>query len=138
MSRPTARSLFLAGDQVARTTAPVPAVTTTTIITTGTGKRAKATGVTITFNTTVNPTVATNVTAYLVRPAKGKKAIKLRKKGGISYNAATDTLTIRFAAKTAIGKGFRVLITPGGIVGADGEILFNGAVVPIVITPTTT
>ena len=117
--------VFLSGNQVVRTTAPAPAVTTTTIITTGTGKKAKATGVTITFNTGVNPTLATNVKAYMVRPMKGKKVIKLKKKSGISYNAATRTLTFNFAAKTAVGKGFRVIIAPGGIVGADGQVLNN-------------
>ena len=132
------KALFLAGSQVARTTAPVPAVVSTTIVTTGTGKKAKATGVTIAFNTAINPTLASDVVAYLVRPMKSKKGIKLRKKGAISYDAATRTLTITFASKTAVGKGFQVLITPGGIVGADGEVLFDGAVTPILITPTTT
>ena len=132
------KALFLAGDQAARTTAPVPAVTSTTITTVGTGKKAKATGVTITFNTAVNPTLALNVASYVVRLGKGKKAVKIRKKGGISYNATTQTLTINFATKMAFKKGFVVLITPGGIVGADGELLFNGAVTPIVISPPTT
>jgi hypothetical protein len=131
-------ALFLTdSSQVARTTAPVPAVVSTTIVTTGTGKKAKATGVTLTLNTAINPTLAANITAYLVRPMKGKKAIKLKKKGAIVYNPTTQTLTLNFAAKTAIGKGFQVIITPGGLVAADGEILFNGAAIPILITPTT-
>ncbi len=129
--------LFGADQGVARTTAPVPAVTTTTIVTTGTGKKAKATGVTLTFNTAINPTLASNIVAYLVRPMKGKKAIKLKKKGGIVYNPTTQTLTLNFASKTAVGKGFQVIITPGGIVAADGQILFNGAATPILIAPTT-
>ncbi len=132
------KALFLTGSsQVARTTAPVPAVVTTTINTTGTGKKAKATGVTLTFNTAINPTLASNIASYLVRPMKGNKAIKLKKKGGIVYNPTTQTLTLNFASKTAVGKGFRVVITPGGIVAADGQILFNGAAIPILIAPTT-
>ncbi len=112
--------VFLSGGDVARTTAPAPAVTTTTINTTGTGKKAKATGVTITFNTGINPTLASNVKVYLVRPMKSKKAIKL-KKNGIIYDATKQTLTFNFASKMAVGKGFLVVITPGGIVGADGQ-----------------
>ncbi len=129
------KALFLSGSQVARTTAPPPVVTTTTIVTTGTGKKAKASGVTITFNTAINPTLASNVVAYLIRPMKGKKAIKIRKKGGISYNAATQTLTINFAAKMAVGKGFIVTVMPGGIVAADGQVLAN-LIIPI--APATT
>ena len=45
---------------------------------------------------------------------------KLKKKG-ISYNAATQTLTLNFAQKTAVGKGFDVVVLTGGIVGADGQ-----------------
>src|SRR5262249_37743534 len=92
--------VFLTGNQVARTTAPTPAATTTSIITKGTGKKAKATGVTITFNTAVNPNLLTSPTIYQVRPNGKKKVIKLKKKG-VSYNAATQTLTLNFASKTA-------------------------------------
>ena len=113
----------------------MPAVVSTTIVTTGTGKKAKATGVTLTFNTAINPALISNLTAFTVRPMKGKKAIKI-KKGGIVYNAATQTLTLNFAKKTKVGKGFQVLIMPGGIVAADGQVLFNGAAIPILITPT--
>ncbi len=132
------KALFLAGNQVARTTAPAPAVVSSTIIMTGKGKQMKATGVTITFNTGVNPTLAANPAAYLVLPSKGKRAIKLRKKGGVSFNAATGTLTLNFASRVPIGGGFRVTVVPGGIVGADGSVLFNGLSVPIVILPLTT
>jgi uncharacterized delta-60 repeat protein len=124
----------LSGGTVIRTTAPAPAVASTTIITTGTGKKAKASGVTITFNTAINPSLASTVTAYLVRPAKGKKGLKIRKKGGISYNAATQTLTINFATKTPVGKGFVLVVTPGAIVGADDQILSNNTIVIPVAT----
>jgi uncharacterized delta-60 repeat protein len=128
--------VFGADGGVARTTAPAPVVTTTTIVTTGTGKNAKASGVTIAFNTAINPVLLSNLTAFTVRPMKGKKAIKI-KKGGLVYNAATQTLTINFATKMKVGKGFQVLIMAGGVVAADGQVLFNGAVVPILINPTT-
>jgi uncharacterized delta-60 repeat protein len=127
--------VYVSYSYIDRTTAPVPAVVSTTIVTTGTGKKAKASGVTLTLNTAINPALISNLTAFTVRPMKGKKAIKI-KKGGIVYNAATQTLTITFAKKTKVGPGFQVLIMPGGVVAADGQILFNGAVVPILITPT--
>jgi uncharacterized delta-60 repeat protein len=126
---------FLTFNGVARTTAPAPAAATTSIVTTGTGKNAKATGVTITFNTAVNPTLLTDPSLYAVRTVKGRKVIKLKKRGGVSYNAATQTLTLNFAGKTAVGSGFQVVVTSGGIVGADGQVL---STTPIVITPTTT
>ena len=68
---------------------------------------------TITFNTAVNPTLLTESSLYTVRAAKGRKVIKLKKRGGVSYNAATQTLTLNFAGKTAIGTGFQVVITDG-------------------------
>jgi uncharacterized delta-60 repeat protein len=126
--------VFLSGSQVARTTAPTPAAATTTIITKGTGKKAKATGVTIRFNTAVNPNLLTSPSIYQVRPHGKKTLIKLKKKG-ISYNAATQTLTLTFASKTAIGKGFDVVVVTGGIIGADGQVLPS---TPIVITPSST
>src|SRR5262249_29963787 len=65
--------LFVSGnDSVARTAAPAPQVASTSIIVVGTGKRAKATGVTITFNTDVNPTLATNASSFVVRAVKGR------------------------------------------------------------------
>ena len=51
---------------VARATAPAPAVASTSIITHGTGKNASATGVTITFNTAVNPALASNLKVYVL------------------------------------------------------------------------
>ena len=59
---------------VARTTAPPPAVASTTIITQGTGKNAKATGVTISFNTAINPALVKNVKIFVLRAAKGRQA----------------------------------------------------------------
>jgi uncharacterized delta-60 repeat protein len=126
--------VYIAGGEVARTTPPTPAAATTTIITKGTGKKAKATGVTITFNTAVNPNLLTNPSIYQVRPHGKKTLIKLKKKG-VSYNAATQTLTLNFAQKTAIGKGFDVVVLTGGIVGADGQVLPS---TPIFIAPSTT
>jgi hypothetical protein len=128
--------VYVSFGYIDRTTAPAPAVVSTTIVTTGTGKKAKASGVTLTFNTAINPVLVSNLTALMVRPMKGKKAIKI-KKGGIVYNPTTQTLTVTFAKKTAVGKGFQVLIMPGGVVAADGQVLFNGAAIPILITPTT-
>ena len=119
---------------VVRTTAPVPAVATTTIVTTGTGKKASATGVTIGFNTAINPTLARNVKIYVLRGGKRKKAIKIK---GIALDSTGRNLTFNFA-KTAVGKGFQIVITSGGIVGADGEVINGGAPMTIVIPPTTT
>jgi uncharacterized delta-60 repeat protein len=126
--------VFGSSNGIARTTAPTPAAATTTIITTRTGKKAAASGVTITFNTGVNPNLLTNSSLYQIRSVKGKKLIKLKKRGGVSYNAATQTLTLNCAGKTAVGSGFQVVVTTGGIVGVDGQIL---PATPIVITPTT-
>ena len=125
--------VFLTGNQVARTTAPTPAATTKSIITKGTGKKAKATGGTITFNTAVNPNLLTSPTIYQVRPNGKKKVIKLKKKG-VSYNAATQTLTLNFASKTAVGKGFQIVLLTGGIIGADGQVLPS---TPIIMPSTT-
>jgi len=119
---------------VARTTAPTPTVVSTSILTTGTGRRAKATGVTITFNTGINPTLATTSPIYLIRPARGRQTIKLRKRGGISYDATTQTLTFRFARNTAVGSGFRVLVAPGAILGADGQVLSNNTILIPLLT----
>jgi uncharacterized delta-60 repeat protein len=126
--------VFLAGNQVVRTTPPAPAAVITTLVTVGNGKNAKASGVAMTFNTAVNPTILTDPNLYQVRAVKGKKIIKLKKKG-VVYNAATQTLTLSFAGKTAIGKGFQVVVTTGGIVGADGQVLPS---TPIIILPPTT
>jgi uncharacterized delta-60 repeat protein len=123
---------FLSGGQVVRTSSTTTAVSTT-IITAGSGKKARATGVTITFNTAVNPALLTDPSLWLVRAVKGRRHIKIKKKGGVSYNGATDTFTLDFARKTALGSGFVVVITARGIVGADGQVLSS---TPIVISPT--
>jgi uncharacterized delta-60 repeat protein len=124
--------LFATNYGVARTTAPEPAVVTTTTTASGTGEEAQASGVAPTFN----PSLASDLSAIVVRSLKGKKAIKI-KKGGITYDAATQTLIIRFARKTAVGKGFRLQVTPGEIAGADGQVLFHGAGITILIAPST-
>ncbi len=122
------------GETVARTTAAAPQVASTALVVVGTGRRARATGVTITFSTDVNPTLAANASSYVVRAVKGRRIVRIRKRG-ISYNAATRTLTITFAARNPVGKGFQVVITPGAIVGADALLLSNNT---IVISPPTT
>jgi uncharacterized delta-60 repeat protein len=127
--------VFGSSNGIARSTAPTPAASATSVITTGTGKKAKASGVTITFNTAVNPNLLTNPSLYQVRAVKGRKLIPLKKRGGVAYNPTTQTLTLSFAGKLAVGSGFQVVVTTGGIVGADGQIL---PATPIVITPTTT
>ncbi len=126
--------LFDTDNGVARTTAP-PAVVTT-ITTPGTCENAEPTGVSLAFNTAIYPSLASDLSAIVVRSLKGKKAIKI-KKGGITYGAATQTLTIRFARKTAVGKGLRLQVTPGGIAGDDGQVLFHGAGITILIAPST-
>ncbi len=129
--------VFVTSYGVARTTAPAPAVAGTTIITTGTGTKAKASSVTITFNTAIDPVQAVDIKVYLGRSTKGGRLIAIRKKGGITYDAATQTLTINFARKTMVNKGFEVRFKGGAIVGVDGQVLFKGAVIPIVIAPST-
>ena len=124
-SSPTARSSSGPATAVTRTTAPPPAIAATSIITTGTGKKTQATGVTITFNTAVNGTMAINLKTYQVLRANGRQAIKLLKHDGIGYNSVTQTLTLRFARKTPVRKGFQVLITPGGIVGIDSQVFLG-------------
>ena len=63
---------------VARTTAPPTAVASTTIITVGTGKNAKATGVTISFNTAINSTLVKNVKIFVLRADKGASSSRSR------------------------------------------------------------
>ena len=63
---------------VARTTAPPTAVASTTIITVGTGKNAKATGVTISFNTAINSTLVKNVKIFVLRAKKGARPSRSR------------------------------------------------------------
>jgi uncharacterized delta-60 repeat protein len=118
---------------ITRTTAPAPLVASTTIITQGTGKNAKATGVTISFNTAINPALVKNVKIFVLRAAKGGKLIKIKR---ISLDSTGQNLTFNFA-KTAVGKGFKLVITPGAIVGADGSVFGGGAPVTIVIPPNT-
>ncbi len=123
--------IYNADEGIARTTAPAPAVASTTIITVGTGKNAKATGVTINFNTAINPLLIKNVKIFVLRAAKGGKLIKIKK---FSLDSTGQHLTFNFA-KTAVGKGFKLVITPGAIVAADGGVLGGGAPITIVIPP---
>jgi uncharacterized delta-60 repeat protein len=117
--------------ELVRVSGPVPAVVSTSMIATGAPKKAQARGVTITFNTAVDPVPASEIKVYLNRSGKRKKAIKVKK---VSYDVATSTMTLRFA-RTVARDGLQVQITPGEIVGVDGEVLFAGAVLPIVIAP---
>ncbi len=126
--------VYLNPSNIYRTTAPVPAVQSAAIVTTGTGSKAKAAGVTITFNTPVNPTLARNVKIYMLRGGKPKKTLKLK---GPVLDATGRMLTFNFA-KRSIGKGFLLVITPGAIVGADGEVANGGAPITITIPPTVT
>ena len=100
--------IYLNPSNIYRTTAPVPAVQSTAIVITGTGSKAKASGVTITFNTAVNPTLARNVKIYVLRGGKPKKTLKLK---GPVLDATGRMLTFNFA-KTSVGKGFLLVITP--------------------------
>ena len=136
-SSPSGKLVFLSGrrGRSHRTAPACPAAADTTIITAGSEKKARATGVTITFNTAVNPALLADPGLYQVRAVKGRRHIKIRKKGGVSYNVTTDTLTLDFAGKTAIGSSFEVMITTSAIVGADARSL---ASTPIIISPTTT
>jgi hypothetical protein len=69
----------------------------------------------------------------VLRAAKGGKLIKIKR---ISLDSTGQNLTFNFA-KTAVGKGFKLVITPGAIVGADGSVFGGGAPVTIVIPPNT-
>ncbi len=128
------KAIYLTPSNIYRTTAPVPAVQSTAIVTTGTGRKAKASGVTITFNTPINPTLARNVKIYVLRGGKSRKIHKLN---GPVLDATGRILTFNFA-KTSVGKGFLLVITPGAIVGADGEVANGGAPITITIPPTVT
>ncbi len=132
--QPDGKVISLSGYNVIRTTAPALAVASSTIVTTGTRKKIKATGVTVTFNTPVIPALLTDPRFYQVRATKGKRIVELKKKGGIAYDAPTQTLTLRFARKTAVGAGFRLVVSSGGIVAMDGQVL---STTPITIEPTT-
>ncbi len=125
--QPDGKVLFATYDGVARVTAPPPAVMATKILTSGAGKKTKATALTLTFNTGLNETLSKNIKVYVIHNAKGKNNFKI-KKNGITYEAATQTLTIRFANKTAIGKGFQVVLAPGAIIGADGQVLASNTI----------
>jgi uncharacterized delta-60 repeat protein len=117
---------------VARTTAPTPAVVSTTIVSTGVGKRAKASAIQIKFNTGLNQALATNSKIYLIKPSRGNRTIAIRKRGGITYDPITQTLTLSFAGKVPVASGFRILTAPGAILGADGQVLaINTILVPV-------
>jgi uncharacterized delta-60 repeat protein len=126
--------VFDDANSIFRTTPPTLAVTTTTITTGGTVKNPTATAVTITFNTAINPTLAGNIKIYALRGGKPKKVLKIKH---ISFDSTDKQLTFTFA-KTKIGKGFQIVITPGAIVAADGNVLSGGGIVTITIPPTTT
>ncbi len=128
------KAVFISSNGVVRTTAPPPVVASTSITSTGTGTKAAATAVTITFNTAVNPTLASNIKIYLLKGLKPRKTLKIKH---VTLDSTGRNLTFSFA-KTKIGKGFQVVITPGAIVAADGEVLNGGAPFTITIPPSTT
>lgn len=131
--------IFQNYNDIIRTTAPPPNVVASGLVMVGKGKRARVMGVTIQFNTAVNMMLASNPNAYSVLPLKGRRPIKVRKKGGVVSDPTTNTLTLRFVGRVQAGKGLRVIVNPGGIIGADGAVLFNGQPVPILVTaPLTT
>ncbi len=132
MVQPDAKIIFEDSGDVFRTTPPTLAVASTSITTTGTstGTNAKATAVTIVFNTAINPILAKNIKVYVLRAGKTKKLVKIK---SVSLDSTGERLTLHFA-KTPVGKGFQVVIVPGGIVAADGNVLFGGASTPIVIS----
>jgi uncharacterized delta-60 repeat protein len=117
------------GNQIGHAAGPVPAIVSTSVMTTGAARRARAVGVAITFNTAVDPALARDIKIYPDRRGKATKGIKVKK---VSYDAATSTWTVRFAGTTA-REGFRIVITPGVIEGEDGEVLFGGATLPVVV-----
>jgi uncharacterized delta-60 repeat protein len=118
--------------QIVYAMGPAPAVVSASMITAGAAGKAQARGVTIKFNTAINPLTASEVKVYrLNRLGKPKKAIKGVK---VSYHAATSTLTLKFA-RTPASKGLQVVIAPGEIVGDDGELPYGDPVLPIVIDP---
>lgn len=130
--------VFVTGNNVGRTTAPPPVVVSTNVITVGKGKRARAVGLTITFNTPANTMLANNANAYVVLPMRGRRPIRIRKRGGVSYDPTTDTLTLRFVGRVRAMPGFRVLVRPSGIIGAAGYVLFDGQPMPIIVRPSAT
>jgi len=129
--------VFNTGGSIVRTTAPVPQVASTSLVMTGTGKRAKVTAITLQFNTSVNPSLASNVKLYQVRVGqKGKNFLKIKR---VTYNASMNSLTIQLSKPTKISsKGYQVLVTGSGIIEASGEILDNGSVLPVNVSSTPT
>ena len=126
-------------DYVYRTTAPVPVVVSSPpnyLVTNSTGK--KVTGITIFFNTAVNPAMAQNVKIYMVRVGtKGKNYIKIKR---ATYNASNNSVTLMFKGSVKLNKkGYQVLIAGStGIVEAGAEILNNGAMLAVFVPYTST
>ena len=128
--------VFNTGSGIARTTAPVPQVVSTSLTVTGTGS-AKVSAITLQFNTSVNPSLASNVKLYQVRIGqRGRRFLKIK---SVFYNASTNSLTIQLRQCAKLSKqGYQVLVTGSGIIEASGEILNNGLVLPVYVAPTTT
>ena len=121
--------IFTDGSAIFRTTAPTPVVMTASLITTGTGNKTKVSGITVTFNTAINPALAQNVKLYQVKiGTKGKKFIKIK---SATYNAATNSVSLLFKGKAQKinKKGYTVLIAASlGIVKSENgtNLLNNG------------
>jgi uncharacterized delta-60 repeat protein len=124
--------------EIDRTTAPVPQVfpTPPVLITNSTGKNV--TGITVFFNTAVNPGMASNVKLYMVKVgAKGKNFIKIKR---ATYNASNNSVALQFKGSVKLNKkGYTVIIAAStGIVESGAEILNNGAAFSIFVPATST
>lgn len=131
--------LFASYGSIDRTTAPTPVVfPAPVLVTTGTGKKTKVSGVTAFFNTAVDPGMASNVKIYQVRiGTKGRKYIKVKR---ATYNATNNSVLLQFAKPAKLNnKGYTItFLASTGIVGVGSPILNGGAAYSVYVPPTAT
>ncbi|ODU01435.1 MAG: hypothetical protein ABS79_01640 [Planctomycetes bacterium SCN 63-9] len=129
--QPDGKLVFSSYSSIARTTAPDPAVLTSQLIFTSTGKNAKSNSIVIKFNTTLNPAIAGNKKIYQVRIGKkGRRFAAIRR---VSYDAATQTLTITLRQKFKRNTQLFVLIPANTLASVQGQFLGAGQPVAIPI-----
>jgi uncharacterized delta-60 repeat protein len=125
-----------AANSIARTTAPAPQLESVSLVTTGTGKSAEVSAITVQFNTNVNSTLASAANLYQVKVGtKGNNLVKVRK---AVYNANDDSVTLQLRPAKVRTQGYTVLISGSGIIKANAGLLNNGSVVSEYVPPSAT
>ncbi len=131
--------VFISSDGIGRTTPPAPLVfPSPVLITKGTGSKTKVSGVTIFFNTSVNPGMASNIKIYRVHiGTKGRRNIKLR---NATYDGANNSVSLQFRKPAKLNKkGYRIIFMAStGIVGSGSQLLNGGSAFAIYVPPTAT